>query len=308
MLVSVSRRTDILAFYAPWFMHRVREGFCLVGSPFDARHYSRVSLVPRDAELLVFWTKNPLPLMPYLDELDARGYAYYFTFTLTPYGRDVEPGFPEEAARLDAFARLSQRLGPDRVDWRYDPILLDGAHPPAWHEEQFGRLLAHLVPLTTRCIVSFADPYRHLGGRVAPAPPEDMRLLAAALSRAAAPCGLPLFTCGEQMDLSDLGVQHAACVDPQKAARILGCPVDATRDKGQRPACHCAGSVDIGAYSTCPGGCAYCYATHSRSLALKRYQAHDPALPALTGPLPPGARVTNRAMRSVRRAQTSLLL
>ena len=132
MFVSVSRRTDIPAFYAPWFMGRVREGFCLVPNPYDARRFSRVSLSPRDAELILFWSKNPAPLLPYLDELDARGYAYAFTFTLTPYSPELEPGLPDAGARVETFERLSQRLGPLRVDWRYDPVLLDARFMPQY--------------------------------------------------------------------------------------------------------------------------------------------------------------------------------
>ena len=308
MLVSASRRTDIPAFYAAWMMGRIREGYCLVQNPFSARSFSRVSLSPQDAELIVFWTKNPLPLMPFLDELDARGYAYCFSFTLTPYGRDVEPNLPEESARLDAFAALSALLGPERVDWRCDPILLTPDHPPSWHEDQFGRLASVLAPLTTRCIFSFADPYRHLGGRVVPMREDDMRDVAARLSRVSAAHALTLCTCCEHLDLSAFGVSHAACVDPARIGRILGCPVAPGPDKGQRPGCGCAQSVDIGAYSTCPGGCTYCYATHSQALARTRWASHDPALPALSGPLPQGAVFNVRAMPSVRQAQTTLHL
>lgn len=300
MIVSASRRSDIPAFYAAWFMGRIREGYCLVQNPFNARSYSRVPLSPGDAELILFWTKNPLPLMPYLDELDARGYAYCFSFTVTPYGRDVEPNLPPEAARLDAFAALAARLGPARVDWRYDPILLDSSHPAAWHEDRFGRLCDALAPLTTRCIFSFADPYRHLGGRIKPTEGRDMRDMAARLARVASPHALALYTCCERLDLSAFGVRPAACVDPQRIAGILGCPLRLMQDKGQRPGCGCAQSVDIGAYSTCPGGCAYCYATKSAALARSRFATHDPALPSLAGPVPPGATITSRAMPSVR--------
>lgn len=308
MFVSVSRRTDIPAFYAPWFMGRVRDGFCLVPNPYDARRFSRVSLSPRDAELIMFWSKNPAPLLTHLDELDARGYTYAFTFTLTPYGPGLEPGLPDVGARVETFERLSQRLGPLRVDWRYDPILLDGQFTVSYHAERFSRLCERLSPLTTRCIFSFADPYPHLRGRVRSAPEGEMRALAAALARIAATHGLTLETCCERIDLSDLGISHGACLDAGRAARILGRPVSATRDTGQRSGCGCVRSVDIGAYDTCPGGCAYCYATHAAARARARYAAHDPAAPALTGPIPPGVRVDERAMPPLCEAQTRLPL
>lgn len=301
MLLSVSRRTDIPAFYAPWFMQRVREGYCLTPNPFNARRYSRISLLPQDAECLIFWTKNPIPLIEHLRELDARGYRYYFTFTLTGYDRTLEPNLPALEQRIEAFSQLSHRLGPARVDWRYDPVLPGGGRSAAWHEENFARLCAQLAPLTERCIFSFADPYRHLGARVQEASSAFMRDIAARFVRVAQAHALPLFTCCEQANLSDLGVRHGACIDAEKIARILGCPVNAPRDKNQRPACGCVQSVDIGAYGTCPGGCDYCYATQSPALAQRRYAAHDPALPSLLGRLPPNAAVEERHLPSVRR-------
>jgi hypothetical protein len=122
MIISASRRTDIPAFYAPWFMNRVRAGFCVVRNPFNPQQSTRVSLVPQDVDLIVFWTRNPKPLLPYLKELDSRGYRYYFLFTLLDYPSWLELSTPAVENSLECFKQLSELIGPQKVIWRYDPI------------------------------------------------------------------------------------------------------------------------------------------------------------------------------------------
>lgn len=136
MILSVSRRTDIPAFYAQWFLNRLRAGEAY----FPMREkIGRVALSPEWVDCIVFWTKNPLPILPFLPEIEAMGYRFYFTFTVTPYGAPLERGLlPEE--RAEAFQRVSGLLGPARVDWRYDPILLGGRYTVAYHLDQFAFL------------------------------------------------------------------------------------------------------------------------------------------------------------------------
>ena len=124
MIISASRRTDIPAFYAEWFFNRIKEGYVLVRNPMNYHQVSKISLSPAVVDGIVFWTKNPLPMMTRLDEL--REYPYYFQFTLTPYGKEMEPGLPsKKAVLIPVFRELSRKLGPDRLVWRYDPILLN---------------------------------------------------------------------------------------------------------------------------------------------------------------------------------------
>ena len=123
MIISASRRTDIPAYYSDWFCNRLREGFVCVRTPMNFHQVSRIALSSDVVDGIVFWTKDPRPLMPRLEEL--RAYPYYFQFTLTPYGKDMEPGLPDKGAvLLPAFQMLSDMIGPERVIWRYDPILL----------------------------------------------------------------------------------------------------------------------------------------------------------------------------------------
>jgi hypothetical protein len=124
MIISASRRTDIPAFYTPWFMNRIREGFCTVPNPFNRQQISRICLLPADVDVIVFWTRNPRPLITHLDELDQRGYRYYFQFTLLDYPRLIDVKMPGLAASVETFCRLSERVGPERIVWRYDPMVL----------------------------------------------------------------------------------------------------------------------------------------------------------------------------------------
>ena len=164
MIISASRRTDIPAFHAAWFLQAVREGSCRVANPFNPAQVSEISLRPEAVDALVFWTRNAAPLLPHLAELDARGYRYYFLYTLTGYPRVLEPGVPPREEALATMRRLAECLGPDRLIWRYDPIILTTITPPAYHAENFARLAATLRGATSRVKISFFDEYRGATG------------------------------------------------------------------------------------------------------------------------------------------------
>ena len=157
MIISASRRTDIPAFYSEWFFERVREGFVVTRNPFNADQMAKWRLDPEAVDAIVFWTKDPAPMLGRLRELDERGFSYYFQFTLTPYGRDVEPGVRGKGEVADTFRRLAEAVGPERVIWRYDPIFLGDAHTEAWHAERFGGLVDALRGCTERVVISFLD-------------------------------------------------------------------------------------------------------------------------------------------------------
>ncbi len=274
MIVSVSRRTDIPALYADWFAQRVRAGWVEVPNPFNPRQVRRVSLLPSAVDGFVFWSKNPAPLLAHLTQLGS--IPYYFQFTLNAYDHSIEPGVPPLAARIDTLLRLADRIGPQRVTWRYDPILLNRQWTPARHETHFGQIAAQIAGAVDGVVISFLDRYRkneaalrRLGCPEWTQP--EMRDMAARLAAITQSHGLRLATCAEPLDLSAWGIGHARCVD---GARLTGQVV--APDRHQRPACGCAPSVDIGMYHTCTLGCAYCYANHSQQAARRAQKRHDP--------------------------------
>ncbi|MDI6773775.1 MAG: DUF1848 domain-containing protein [Verrucomicrobiota bacterium] len=294
MLISASRRTDIPAFYGEWFMRRLRAGWCGVANPFHPSRISRVSLRPEDVDAIVFWTRDPAPLEPRLDEIAGMGFRYYFLFTLTPYGPPLEPHLPPHAARREAFRRLAARLGPARVIWRYDPIILSTRLTADYHVEAFVRLADELKGSTERVIVSFLDFHRKTERRLAPIEAaggdlirrdplahSDLGRLTKALAEITAERGMELQSCAEDSRLDAFGIKPGKCVDADLINRLFGAGLKRAKDKGQRPRCLCAISRDIGAVDTCRHGCAYCYSTASHERAIERARRHDPAGPML---------------------------
>ena len=278
MIISASRRTDIPALYSEWFMHRLREGYVSVTNPFNAAQVKRVSLARADVDCFVFWTKNPSPMLPFLDEIREKGYPFFFQFTLTPYGRDVERNLPDKDALLQTFAALAAKA---QVVWRYDPILLTDELTVDWHLRQFAAFCERLRPHTERCVLSFLDMYRGMDKRFHAVTDNEMHALACGLAGIAKRHDLPLYACAEEIDFTSYGILPSACIDRSLVEAAAGRPIAVKPDKNQRPACNCLASADIGAYGTCTNGCAYCYATKSEKTALRRFQTHNPLSPSL---------------------------
>ena len=299
MILSVSRRTDIACCYSKWLLKRLRDGFVLVRNPLNPKQVSRVPLGPDVVDAIVFWTKDPGPILPRLNAIEALGYRYGFQFTLNAYGRDLEPGLRDLRDRIADFQALGRRLGKERMLWRYDPILLTGKYTPAWHREQFARLAEKVSPFARHVTISFVDLYAHLRGAPFQAPSEaQARDIAASISEIAHEYDLPVYSCAEARDYTELGIRRGACLEPSVLEDIAGVPLRLAKAHGQRPACGCVESVDIGAYDTCGNGCVYCYACHSRAAVARSVGAHDPNSALLTGTLSPDDRVLERRVRS----------
>lgn len=310
MIISASRRTDIPTYYSEWFFNRLREGDVLVRNPMNARQISRISLSPEAVDGIVFWTKNPVPMLSRLGELEP--YPYYFQFTLTAYGRDVEPNLPgKNGVLIPAFQELSRMAGRERVVWRYDPIFLSDRYTVEYHCRYFRVLAAKLGEYTEKCTVSFLDFYRSTARNMRSLHIREMtaaqqREMMERFSEIAGEYGLYIDTCSEAISLEDLGISHASCVDRERLERIGGYRLKVGRDRNQRKECGCAASVDIGAYDTCGNGCLYCYATDSPPRAAERVRAHRPDSPILFGTVGPEDVIREREAVSLREQQLSL--
>lgn len=306
MIISASRRSDIPCYYSEWFLNRLKEGYALIPNPRNADRLGRVGLSPENVDCIVFWTKNPAPMLDKLPLLDAQGYRYYFEFTVTAYGRETERNLPDRGTVIETFKRLSDKTGPRGVDWRFDPILKDERFSAGWLAEQFAKLCEEIHDYTERCIISFVDEYSHTKNRSGVLSRSEMLEIAEVLADIAGQYRLPVFSCAEEIDLSNFGIRHASCIDQGKVERIVGSRITAKKDAGQRPACGCIESVDVGAYDTCGNGCTYCYAVTSEKTLARRMREHDPASPLLTG-WPKGTElVTDRTIPSCKIDQISL--
>ena len=293
VILSASRATDIPAFYADWFMNRLRAGRFGWTNPFNPAQVQQVSTAR--VRVVVFWSKHPAELWPHLDELDRRGLHYYFQYTLNDYEAEGwEPHLPPLAERIARFRQLAARLGPERVVWRLDPLLLAERIGVRELLAKAGRLLAALGGHTRKLVFSFADLERYPAvkrnlARAGIAAREftraEMREFAHGLAELNRAHGLALATCAEEVDLAEFGVIHNRCVDGKLLARLwpedkalmefLASPA-ARKDRGQRPACGCIASKDIGRYRTCPHLCVYCYANHARAAVARNFRAHRP--------------------------------
>ncbi len=310
MLLSVSRRTDIPACYPDWLFNRLKEGYACVRNPMNPRMISRVKLSPEVVDGIVFWTKNPAPMLDRLQLLED--YVYYFQFTLNAYGKDLEPGVPNKNEQvIPGFQRLSREIGPERVIWRYDPVILTPLYIVEYHLHYFEMLAKRLAGYTHKCVISFVDHYRHLGAAVRelqfrPAEAEDMFRLAEGFSAVARRNRLTIETCAESVDLSSFGIGHGCCIDGALFERLLGQPLALRADPNQREACGCAISVDIGMYDSCANGCRYCYANHAPKTVCRNILAHDPASPLLYGAVGPEDSIKDREMKPCRQQQIQL--
>lgn len=310
MIISASRRTDIPAFFFEWFANRLKAGFAYVRNPMNFHQVSKIRLSQDVVDGIVLWTKNPIPAMERLGELG--GYNYYFQFTLTPYGRNVEPGLPPKGEELvPAFQRLSRAVGRERVVWRYDPIFLNSRYTAEYHCEQFEELSSRLCDYTEKCTVSFIDMYKNAERNMRPLGIRPMSYaqideLMQRFSEIAKSRGIGLDTCSEAVSLERYGIAHASCIDRERLERIGGCRLSLGKDPGQRKECGCASSIDIGAYNTCRNGCLYCYATFSHDAARAGAKRHDPRSPLLVGEIGEGDVVREREAISSRDGQMSL--
>ena len=311
MILSVSRRTDVPNYYADWFYNRIKEGFVCVRNPMNPHQVSRINLSPELVDCIVFWTKNPVPMLERLDELSP--YHYYFQFTLTGYGRDVEEKLPsKKEVLIPAFQHLAERIGSNRVVWRYDPILFNEVYTPEYHRKAFRQIAEALNGYTDQCVISFVDTYAKnkasmnaLG--VCELPGSELLEFTRELCETAKANGIRVVSCAEQMDLSQCGVAHGSCIDKARIEAVLGCSIDVSRDKNQRPECGCVESVDIGTYNTCKAGCKYCYANHSVESVMRNAEKYDVHSPLLCGTITDEDRVTERKVVSLKQGQLSFI-
>lgn len=288
MVISVSRRTDIPAFYSEWFFNRIKEGYVDVINPFNSKQANRISLKKEDVDCFVFWTKNPKPLMKNINMLD--GYNYYFQFTVNSYDKDIEMNVPSKSKEIiNTFIELSKMVGPDKVIWRYDPIILTEKYDVNWHITYFEKLASKLSGYTKKCVFSFVDLYsktkrntREL--KLIDLTESDMENIAKEFSIIAKKYNIELATCCEKIDLIKYGIKHNSCIDGDLIEELFSIKLNEKKDN-QREYCGCLKCHDIGTYNTCMHKCKYCYATFNNDIADKNMLLHNPNSSILIGKL-----------------------
>lgn len=310
MILSVSRRTDIPNYYSEWFYNRIKEGFVYVRNPMNTHQVSKIALSPDIVDCIVFWTKNPEPMLERLDELSA--YNYYFQFTLTGYGSDIESNLPNKKEKMiPIFQRLSQRIGSRRMVWRYDPIIFTRTYSPEYHLKAFEQIAVALRGYTDKCVISFVDIYAKNKMNMHELQSYDigeseLRAFCRGLSEIAAKNGMSVGSCAEGMDLEACGIKHNCCIDKALIEEIVGCKLRLDKDRNQRLECGCVESVDIGTYNTCLNGCKYCYANYNQESVSKNFSKYDAESPLLCGTITEEDKISERKVKSVKELQLSI--
>lgn len=299
MIINTGCRTDIPAFYSKWLMNRIKEGYVLVRNPYYQSQVTKYSLSPKVVDCLAFCTKNPEPMLKYLDELDI--YKQYWFVTITPYGKDIEPAVPEKSDVIESFKKLSNRIGTDSVGWRYDPIFINKNFNVKAHIESFENMAKQLNGYTHNCTISFLDLYEKVK-RNAPdlKPPtiEEQIETAKAFSKIGKENGIVIHSCCERNFLANYGLKCNGCMSKEIVEQSIGCGLTPPKVKGIRQECNCLMGNDIGAYNTCGHFCEYCYANANKELVIESMKRHDDNSPFLIGNNEYGDKITEAKQKS----------
>ena len=301
MILSVSRRTDIPAFYSDWFINRINEGFVMVRNPMNHNQISRIALNPDLIDCIVFWTKDSHNIFEKLDKF--KDYNYYFQYTITPYEKDIEKNLRDKSEIIDEFKKLSEKIGPEKVIWRYDPIILTDKYTEEYHINAFSDFASALKGYAEKCVISFVDMYKSItvGMKAAgslPIADLTMKRMGKEIAEIASLNSMKTATCCEAVDLSEFGIEHNKCIDDELISRILGKDLKIKKDKNQRENFGCVSSIDIGTYNTCSHTCIYCYANHGNSRVQKNNLKHNDNSPLLVGEISENDIILDRKMES----------
>lgn len=300
MILNTGGRTDTVQYYTEWLLNRFSEGYVLTRNPLFQNKVSRYELTPDKVDCVVFCSKNYKPLLPRLHEI-TDSFNTYFHYTITAYGRDIEPGVPSIEESMETLCELSRQVGRQRIAWRYDPVLLTEEYTIERHLQTFEHMAAVLAPYIDRCIFSFVEMYKKLQinmPELIPLSIKDMDELACGMGAAAEKYGIHLQTCGTNGDYTRYGIHASGCMTLDILGAANGIEFKKLKHKGMRQGCHCIESRDIGAYDTCLNGCKYCYANKNPQKAFDNYKYHDPDSPLLLGHIRPDDTVIQGAQKS----------
>lgn len=301
MIIQTGMRTDIPAFYSKWLLNRIKEGFVLVRNPYNPIQVTRYRLTSDVVDLIAFCTKNPAPMLPYMDVLKT--YGQYWFVTITPYGKEIEPNVPDKEKVMEDFKKLSGIVGVDSMGWRYDPIFIDEKHSAEWHISEFEKMAENLSGYTKSCVISFIDIYKKVERNFPNArevSKADRITIGKAFIRIADRYGMTIRPCAEGNELAAYGADCSGCMTVNTFETALHAHLDVPKRKSNQRngQCACLLGVDIGTYDTCGHLCKYCYANANAALVKENMRKHDPVSPFLLGNSMPGDVIHEAQQRS----------
>lgn len=282
MILNVSGRTDIVAFYSEWFMNRYKEGFVDVRNPYNPKMISRIYF--EDVDAILFCTKNPIPILNHLKEIDK---PILFHITLTPYKKDIEPNVPDKTLVIEAIKKLSEIIGIDNLYVRYDPIFLSDKYNIEYHKKAFEKMCSLLDGCVNKIIVSFIDDYKNVRNnektiRYRAFTEEDYKAIGISFSESARNHNMTVQTCFEDRNLVEYGFIKGECLSHELAYKMTGKKYKNWTARKEKK-CNCVQMVDIGDYNSCKHFCKYCYANYDEKKVNNSFNNHDPNSSVLIG-------------------------
>lgn len=283
MILNVSGRTDIVAFYSEWFMNRIKEGYVDVRNPFNHKLVSRIYM--DDVDLILFCTKNPLPI---IDKIKDIKIPVYFHVTLTSYRKDIEPNVPDKREIINGIKKLSKIVGSDNIVVRYDPVFISDIYTIDYHVKAFDKLCSLLDGYVHKILISFLDEYKNVKKnrnilRYRELTEDDYRVIGTSFSKSANNHGIVVHTCFEDRDLVEYGFIHDECMSRELAFKLTGKVYKEEWKARKEKKCHCVQMVDIGVYNSCRHYCKYCYANYSEVDVNNNYNKHKSSSSLLIG-------------------------
>ena len=287
MILNVSGRTDIAAFYTPWFMNRYHEGFVDVRNPFYPKLVSRIYF--SDVDAIMFCTKNPIPILPYLEKIDK---PKIFHITLTPYLKDIETRVPDKVKIIEAIKQVSTMLGSEYTYVRYDPVFINDKYTIDYHIKMFERMCKQLEGYITHIIISFLDDYKNVRKNLKILNPkvltrEDYKKIGENFAKVAKEQHMTVQTCFEEENLVEYGFIKEECLGIELAKKLTGKEKFKKWKARTGGKCNCVEMVDIGVYNTCSHFCKYCYANYDEKKVKENIKKHDITSSLIIGNLEP---------------------
>ena len=284
MILNVSGRTDIIAFYSPWFINRYKEGFVDVRNPFNQNMVSRIYF--NDVDAIMFCTKNPIPILPYLKEIDK---PIEFHVTITPYKNDIEPNVPFKKDIIEAIKQVSNIIGKQHLSVRYDPIFISDKYSLEYHKKAFEKLCSLLNGYINRIIISFIDEYKNVRKnqnilKMKEMTENDYKEIGTSFSKSAKKYNIIVHTCFEDKNLCEYGFTKGECMSKELAYKLTGKTYKKWTARKEKK-CNCVEMVDIGVYNSCKHFCKYCYANFDEKQVINNFNNHNPNSSLLVGEL-----------------------
>jgi len=285
MILNISGRTDIVAFYPDWLINRLDAGFFDVRNPFNKKLVSRIML--DDVELLFLCTKNPIPI---LDKLNKIKKKIYFHITLTPYKKDIEPNLPPKKDIIEAIKKISEMIGKENIVIRYDPVFISNKYNLNYHIKAFNKICELLDSYIDKILISFIDDYKNVRNNYKilnykKLTENDYKTIGEEFSRSAKKHNIKVHTCNEEKNLIEYGFIKDDCISRELAYKLTG-KIYKKKWKARKDlVCQCIEMVDVGEYNSCKHFCKYCYANYDEKQVIDNFNNHNPNSSLLIGEL-----------------------